>query len=107
MPSFDLVFSWHAGNTYREQAITSTYDLKDVKLEKHLKGNIPIEGLNWQIGCIVGSSGSGKTSIARHCWPEAYYADLKERYKEPCFLNDFPAELTISELGAALSSSWL
>ena len=105
MPSFDLVFSWHAGNTYREQAITSTYDLKDVKLEKHIKGNIPIEGLNWQIGCIVGSSGSGKTSIARHCWPEAYYADLKERYKEPCFLNDFPTELTISELGAALSSS--
>ena len=102
MPSFDLVFSWHAGNTYREQAITSTYDLKDVKLEKHIKGNIPIEGLNWQIGCIVGSSGSGKTSIARHCWPEAYYADLKERYKEPCFLNDFPTELTISELGAGV-----
>ena len=105
MPSWDFTYTWHAGNTFREQAIIGTYDLKDVKLEKNVRGNIPIEGLSWQIGVIVGSSGSGKTSIAKHCWPEAYYADLKERYKEPCFLNDFPAELTPSAIGAALCNS--
>ena len=65
------------GNSFREEAVKGTYDLKDVKLEKHICGSIPIEGLNWQIGVIVGSSGSGKTSIARHLWPEAYFADLR------------------------------
>ncbi len=105
MPSFDILHTWHSGNTYREEVVKGTYDLKDVKLEKRIRGSIPIEGLQWQIGVIVGSSGSGKTSIAKHCWPEAYFADLHERYKEPCFLNDFPAELNPREIGAALCSS--
>jgi hypothetical protein len=61
--------------------------------------------LNWQIGVIVGSSGSGKTSIARRLWPEAYFTDLKERYTQPCFLNDFPAELSIKDIETALCSS--
>jgi len=74
-------------------------------LEKRICGSIPIEGLNWQIGVIVGSSGSGKTSIARHQWPDAYFADLQERYKQPCFLNDFPPELSVKDIGTALSSS--
>jgi len=105
MPAFDFTYTWHAGNSYREQAVIGTYDLKDVKLEKHIKGNIPIEGLTWQIGAIVGSSGSGKTSIARQCWPDAYYRDLKERYQSSCFLNDFPEGLSVKEIGAALCSS--
>lgn len=74
-------------------------------MEKRIRGSIPIEGLQWQIGVIVGSSGSGKTSIARRLWPEAYFADLHDRYKETCFLNDFPAELSIKEISTALCSS--
>ena len=52
-----------------------------------------------------GRKRKGKTSIAKHCWPETYYADLKERYKASCFLNDFPKDLSIKEIGAALSST--
>ena len=44
MPSFDILHTWHSGNTYREEVIKGTYDLKDVKLEKRIKGSIPIEG---------------------------------------------------------------
>ena len=50
LPSWDFTYTWHAGNTYREQAVIGTYDLKEVKLEKRIKGNIPIEGLKWRIG---------------------------------------------------------
>jgi hypothetical protein len=102
---FDFTHQWQAGNSFREEAVKGTYDLKDVKLEKHICGSLPIEGLNWQIGVLVGSSGSGKTSIARHQWPEAYFADLGERYKQPCFLNDFPPELSIKDIETALCSS--
>jgi ABC-type ATPase with predicted acetyltransferase domain len=102
---FDFTHRWQAGNSFREEAVKGTYDLKDVKLEKHIRGSIPVEGLEWQIGVVVGSSGSGKTSVARCLWPEAYYADLHDRYKASCFLNDFPSELSVKEISAALCSS--
>ena len=105
MPAFDFTLTWHAPETFRVQSIIGTYDLKDVKLEKRIQGSIPIEGLSWKIGAIVGSSGSAKTSIAKHCCPDAYFADLKERYKQPSFLHDFPANLSPKDIGAALSSS--
>ena len=28
----------------------------------------PVDDGSWSIGCIVGLSGSGKSSIARHCY---------------------------------------
>ena len=56
MPAFDFTFSWHAGDSYREQAVIGTYD-------------------------------------------------LKERYQNSCFLNDFPERLSVKEIGAALCSS--
>jgi hypothetical protein len=105
MPSFDFTLKWHAGHSFREEVIKGTYELHDVKLEKCVRGDIPIEGLNWQIGVIVGSSGSGKTSIAKHCWPDAYFADQKDRYTQSCFVNDFPAQLGSREIFTALSSS--
>jgi len=43
-----------------------------VKLEKHFKGFLPLEEFDWQVGVIVGRSGSGKTSIAKQLFPEAY-----------------------------------
>jgi guanylate kinase len=46
--------------------------LSDVKLEKHFKGSLPIEDEDWQVGVIVGRSGSGKTSIAKQLFAEAY-----------------------------------
>ena len=46
--------------------------LNDVKLQKHFKGSLPIEDEDWQIGVIVGRSGSGKSSIAKQLFPDAY-----------------------------------
>ncbi len=34
--------------------------------------SIPIEEDDWQVGVIVGRSGSGKTSIAKQLFPDAY-----------------------------------
>lgn len=102
---FDFTHKWQAGNSFREAAVKGTYDLKDVKLEKRIRGSIPIEALDWQIGVIVGCSGSGKSSIAKHLWPESYFADLKDKYSSSCFLNDFPEDLNVQDISAALSSS--
>lgn len=79
-----------------------SYTLNDVKLEKHFKGSLPLEDFNWQIGVIVGRSGSGKTSIAKQLFSEAYIREFE--YKSKCVLDDFPEELETSEITRMLCS---
>jgi ABC-type polar amino acid transport system ATPase subunit len=79
-----------------------TFTLSDVKLEKRFKGSIPIEDGNWQVGVIVGRSGSGKSSIAKQLFPDAYIRGFD--YTHECVLDDFPSELETGEITKALSS---
>jgi hypothetical protein len=50
-----------------------TFVLSDVKLEKQFKGSLRIEDMNWQVGVIVGRSGSGKTNIAKQLFPTNFF----------------------------------
>ena len=79
-----------------------SYTLDDVKLEKRFKGSLPVEEFDWQIGVIVGRSGSGKTSIAKQLFPDAYIRNFE--YKNKCVLDDFPEELETSEITRMLCS---
>ena len=79
-----------------------SFTLSEVKLEKHFKGSLPIEDDDWQVGVIVGRSGSGKTSIAKHLFPEAYIKGFE--YFHKCVLDDFPEDLETGEITKALCS---
>jgi ABC-type ATPase with predicted acetyltransferase domain len=61
-----------------------------------------LEEFDWQIGVIVGRSGSGKTSIAKQLFPEAYIRNFE--YKNKCVLDDFPEGLETSEITRMLCS---
>lgn len=63
---------WDQADSFRAQSVIGSYTLNDVKLEKHFVGSLPIEDFDWQVGVVVGRSGSGKTSIAKQLFPEAY-----------------------------------
>jgi ABC-type dipeptide/oligopeptide/nickel transport system ATPase subunit len=82
--------------------VVGSYTLSDVKLEKHFKGSLPIDSDNWKIGIIVGRSGSGKTSISRQLFPDAYIRDFE--YNNKCVLDDFPQELETGEITKMLCS---
>jgi ABC-type glutathione transport system ATPase component len=71
-------------------------------LEKHFKGSLPIEGDDWQVGIIVGRSGSGKTSIAKQLFSDDYIRGFE--YKSKCVLDDFPQELETNEITKMLCS---
>ena len=79
-----------------------SFTLSDIKMEKHFRGSLPIEGDDWQVGAIVGRSGSGKTSIAKQLFSEAYIKGFD--YSHKCVLDDFPESLEIGEITKALSS---
>jgi hypothetical protein len=63
---------------------------------------LPIDTEYWQIGIIVGRSGSGKTSIAKQLFPDAYIRDFE--YTNKCVLDDFPQELETGEITKMLCS---
>jgi ABC-type ATPase with predicted acetyltransferase domain len=93
---------WDQADSFRSQSVVGSFTLSDVKLEKRFKGSLPIEDENWQVGVIVGRSGSGKTSIAKQLFPEAYIRGFE--YSHKCVLDDFPEGLGTSEITRMLCS---
>ena len=72
------------------------------KLKKEWDINIPIEERPWKIGLIIGSSGSGKTTIAKRLFGEENY---HSGFTWQCsnLLDDFEKELDVKEITNALS----
>ncbi len=70
-------------------------------MAKRFAGTLPLEGLNWKVGAIVGRSGTGKSTIAKEVFGDAYVERFE--YSADSVLDDFPAELTVSEITSALS----
>ena len=63
MPSFDIVRTSQPTDSFRVQSIIGTYDLQQQHVTERFTGNIELPD-KWNIGLIVGRSGSGKTTIA-------------------------------------------
>jgi ABC-type polar amino acid transport system ATPase subunit len=71
-------------------------------LEKRFRGSLLLEDFEWKIGVIVGRSGSGKTSIVKQFFPDAYIRGFD--YTNKCVLDDFPIELETGEITKMLCS---
>ena len=94
--------TWSEPEGFRAQSVVGSFTLLDVKLEKRIRGSLPIEDFPWQIGVIVGRSGSGKTSISKHLFPDAYVKGFD--YNGNCILDDFPEGLETAEITRVLCS---
>ncbi len=82
--------------------MASSFTITSAKMDKHFVGSLPIEGSDWQIGAIVGRSGTGKTTIAKQLFPESYVHGFT--YSAKTVLDDFPAGLTVSDITKALTA---
>jgi ABC-type dipeptide/oligopeptide/nickel transport system ATPase subunit len=71
-------------------------------MSKRFAGTLPLEGTDWQIGAIVGRSGTGKTTIAKQLFPDNYNHGFT--YSAASVLDDFPQDLTVSDITKALTS---
>jgi ABC-type ATPase with predicted acetyltransferase domain len=96
------VKTWIRPDSFRAQSVIGSFTLQDVEMEKRFVGSIPIEGEKWQIGVIVGRSGTGKTSIAKQLFPKEYIRGFE--YKSTTVLDDFPENVSVSEMTSALCS---
>lgn len=111
MPSFDIVRTSQPTDSFRVQSIIGTYNLQQQHVTEHFTGNIELPD-KWNIGLIVGRSGSGKTTIAH----ELFDADIISGFDwtHDNILDDMPKEATVKDIAAMLTAvgfssppSWL
>ncbi len=114
MPVLDLLVGSPIKRTPRVLQLEGLFEIPPTKRsEQAWKVSLPIEGLDWNIGLIVGPSGSGKSTVARELFAE----HLVTGYPWPgdkALIDGFPAGMSIKEITALLSSvgfssppSWL
>lgn len=111
MPTFNIIKETTAPKTFRVASVIGKFDLQSETIIEHFKGNIDIKN-NWQIGLIVGKSGTGKTTIAKQLFPESYITSYE--YNKESILDDMPENCSVDEITRAFNSvgfssppSWL
>lgn len=112
MPNFDIIREVKPNKSFRTESIKGQFDLDIDYVKEHFVGKIDIEDKDWSIGLIVGPSGTGKTTIAKECFPEAYIADFK--YDDRSIIDNMPEGKSTEEItkifnsvGFATVWSWL
>lgn len=65
MPTFDIIKESKPNDTFRNKSVSGQFDLHIDSVVEKFSGNIDIDDKDWNIGLIVGSSGSGKSTIAK------------------------------------------
>lgn len=87
MPDFDIVKINNVENTFRTSKIKADFDVKDEHTCEHFKGRIEIPE-EWQIGVIVGASGTGKSTIAKELFADSYIHQFE--YTHGSVIDDMP-----------------
>jgi ABC-type ATPase with predicted acetyltransferase domain len=112
MPSFDIIKESKPETTFRVSAVLNMFDLDIDQVKEHFKGNIDIENKKWNVGLIVGGSGTGKSTIAKEVFGDNYFTE--GNYKNKTVVDDMPKKKSIKEITKAFTSvgfssppSWL
>lgn len=100
MPRVDVVNETPIASSGRGRLLEGMFDVprREVsRVEWH--ADIPIEDRPWNIGAIVGPSGSGKSCVAR-----ALFGDSHERplaWESACVLDDFDSSISMEDIASA------
>lgn len=112
MPSFDIVKETKPRKTFRTESVIGSFDLQVESLKQRFRGNIDIESKDWNIGLIVGASGSGKSTIAKEVFGKEYFKN--HVWGDNAIVDEMPKNRTMSEIektftsvGFASPPSWL
>lgn len=114
MPRFNHVIETEYTPTFRTEKVVGMFDVPaSGRLVKSWDVDLPIEGLDWNVGLIVGASGAGKTTIAKRAFNDATFFE-SHTWGKSSFLNDFDESLdvkiitdSLSHVGFASPPAWL
>ena len=97
----DLTVKSDLKQTVRVQQLSAMFDVppQDV-LSHHWEGDVPIEQRDWNVGLIVGPSGSGKSSVMRQMFGE--HAPFE--WPSASVIDDFPKGVKIDDIAKTCSA---
>jgi ABC-type lipoprotein export system ATPase subunit/GNAT superfamily N-acetyltransferase len=111
MPTFNIIKEVKPKQTFRVASVIGKFDLQSEHIIERFQGNIDVNE-NWQIGLIVGKSGTGKTTIAKQLFKNAYITNFD--YAAETILDDMPKKCSLEQITNAFNSvgfssppSWL
>lgn len=111
MPHFDIVKIAKPTQSFRVVPVIGKYDLQEHSVEEHFVGDISLPQ-KWNIGLIVGKSGSGKTTIAKELFGDCIVHDYDWTHDN--ILDDMPQGVSVNDIATTLTSvgfssppSWL
>ena len=95
MPSFDIVKKNEPAQTFRVSKIQADFDVKFEHSCERFTGNLQMPD-DWQIGVIVGASGTGKSTIAKELFADQIISGFE--YNAKSVVDDMPKQCTIDEI---------
>lgn len=104
MPDLLVEVSTPVQGSSRLAQISSLMDVTvEEKSTNRWDVHLPVEDRDWLVGMVVGPSGSGKSSVARALWPDAY--SQGHRWSpDRSLVDDFPAGMGIKDITGLLGS---
>ena len=103
MPSAHIVVENNIKESFRVAAMRGLFDVEIQNKNRHEWNiDIPIEGTQWNVGLIIGASGSGKTVCAKQLFGDKNY-HYGFKWSRNSILDDFPKDLSIQEITNILS----
>ncbi len=92
---FDITRESDIEDSFRVKKIIGQFDLKKEHSNEHFVGEIKLPE-KWNIGVIVGPSGTGKTTIAQELFGDNI---IKNEYNHKSVIDDMPTNVDINEIG--------
>jgi ABC-type glutathione transport system ATPase component len=108
---FNILKEHHYDDSERVREIIKYFDLQGSSVKEEFKGSIDLD-FDWNIGLIVGNSGTGKTTIAKQLFGEENIVNHK--FGNKSIVDEFPENIHIDDIIKSMMSvgfssppSWL
>ena len=95
MPNFNILKKSDIDETFRVKKIMADFDVKTDHANENFVGEIKFPD-DWQIGVIVGGSGTGKSTIAKELFNKELITGFD--YKARSVIDDMPKDKTMEEI---------
>lgn len=95
MSNFNIIRETKVIESFRNKTVIDSFDLKLEHYTERFTGEIDLNN-DWQIGLIVGNSGTGKTTIARELFNAHYITHFE--YDDRSILENMPESRSINDI---------